>query len=328
MVKINQQILGCLLGGALGDALGYPVEFDQWFEIKEKYGEKGINFANFSGIPLISDDTQMTLFTANALLLEGDVLHNFWDCYQEWLETQFKFHKSDLSQAPKTWLVDYPEIFASREPGRTCIMALMHGQCGTMVRPINQSKGGGAIMRVAPLGLQPQRFTPNQVMQLAAESAALTHGHPLSWLTAAFMAELMQQLLVTQDTLRCCVLTTLQLIKKYFSQIPAIKELVINVERVLQLASEKTEIPISQLGSGAVAEEALAIALYCSLKYENNFSQAIIQAVNHDGDSDSTAALTGQILGCAHGVNDFPREFAAKLELRTAIVKMAWELSK
>ena len=60
---------GCLLGGAAGDALGYPVEFLSLADIRERYGPAGItSYALQHGVAQISDDTQMTLFTANGLL--------------------------------------------------------------------------------------------------------------------------------------------------------------------------------------------------------------------------------------------------------------------
>ena len=73
--KIRQdQVRGCLFGGAVGDALGYPVEFLDEEEIFYKYGPEGIrqyHLDRTSGKALISDDTQMSLFTASGLLV-GD----------------------------------------------------------------------------------------------------------------------------------------------------------------------------------------------------------------------------------------------------------------
>ncbi|MBP3633765.1 MAG: ADP-ribosylglycohydrolase family protein [Oscillospiraceae bacterium] len=65
------RVKGSLIGGAVGDALGYAVEFSPLSAIREKYGPEGITQYELdpeSGKALISDDTQMTLFTANGLL--------------------------------------------------------------------------------------------------------------------------------------------------------------------------------------------------------------------------------------------------------------------
>ena len=81
---------GCLIGGAVGDALGYAVEFSDESGIFHRYGPGGITeYALTNGVAQISDDTQMTLFTAAGFLkTEGDPIENVWKCYQEWLTTQ------------------------------------------------------------------------------------------------------------------------------------------------------------------------------------------------------------------------------------------------
>jgi ADP-ribosylglycohydrolase len=115
-------IMGCLFGGAAGDALGYPVEFDTYEQIQHQYGNAEIRFKNFTGKPLISDDTQMTLFTASGLIDKSNYLENIWLNYQDWLDTQFKPNKKNMSHEPVSLLINnYPEIFANREPGGTCL---------------------------------------------------------------------------------------------------------------------------------------------------------------------------------------------------------------
>ena len=109
-----EKIKACLLGGAIGDSFGAPVEFDSLEEIKNKYGASGITFSNYSQKPLITDDTQMTLFTANGLIIEGNTLDNIWWCYKDWLETQFKADKTEMSHKPVSWLVNEKEMFACR----------------------------------------------------------------------------------------------------------------------------------------------------------------------------------------------------------------------
>ena len=92
---------GCLIGGAAGDALGYAVEFLDDAAIFSKYGENGITeYSLVNGVAEISDDTQMTLFTANALLLGttrgmtrgimGSYPSYISLCYKEWLRTQYE----------------------------------------------------------------------------------------------------------------------------------------------------------------------------------------------------------------------------------------------
>jgi len=96
----------------------------------------------------------------------------------------------------------------------------------------------------------------------------------------------------------------------------------------LSLTAEDDVAVIGQLGEGWVGDEALAIALYCALKYENDFEKAIIASVNHSGDSDSTGAITGNILGAYLGLERIPKRFLEHLELRNIILEVADDLCR
>ncbi len=260
------QLAGCLLGGALGDALGYPVEFEKVSQMSQDH-----DFDKIVGKLIVLDDTQMTLFTANALLLDGNLRINTWNCYQDWLETQFKQGKSELSHRPISWLMEYPEMYASREPGRTCLMTLMRGIPGDLNEPINQSKGCGALMRVAPLAFI-DREDPYSV---AIENSALTHGHQMSHIASAALVSLLRYI-SEGETLCDSVSLMRQDIKRIFMGSLEVKLFDDLLQQAI-FASEKDfddmEI-ISRLGEGWVAEETLAIALYCSLKYSNDLKKS------------------------------------------------------
>lgn len=260
------QLAGCLLGGALGDALGYPVEFEKVSQMSQDH-----DFDKIVGKLIVSDDTQMTLFTANALLLDGNLRINTWNCYQDWLETQFKQGKSELSHRPISWLMEYPEMYASREPGRTCLMTLMRGILGDLNESINQSKGCGALMRVAPLAFI-DREDPYSV---AIENSALTHGHQMSHIASAVLVGLLRYI-SEGETLCDSVSLMRQDIKRIFMGSLEVKVFDDLLQQAI-LESEKDfddmEI-ISRLGEGWVAEETLAIALYCSLKYSNDLKKS------------------------------------------------------
>lgn len=313
------QLAGCLLGGALGDALGYPVEFEKVSQMSQDH-----DFDKIVDKLIVSDDTQMTLFTANALLLDGNLRINTWNCYQDWLETQFKQGKSELSHRPISWLMEYPEMHASREPGRTCLMTLMRGIPGDLNEPINQSKGCGALMRVAPLA-----FIDREDLYLVAiENSALTHGHQMSHIASAALVSLLRYI-SEGETLCDSVSLMRQDIKRIFMGSLEVKVFDDLLQQAI-FASEKDfddmEI-ISRLGEGWVAEETLAIALYCSLKYSNDLKKALRVAVLHDGDSDSTGSVTGQILGTLLGAKKLPQEEIKRLDLLEPLMKMIERLS-
>ena len=255
-MEIQDRYAACLLGGAMGDALGYPVEFMSKNEIISKFGDNGITelaIDRTSGKALISDDTQMTLFTADGLIwshlrctergigsYEGSgTLQSYYRwyytqtgtiCDDYWLKKQPHETDNDIITYHKT-ILEYPELFARRAPGNSCLSALAKDRMGTVEIPVNNSKGCGGVMRVAPVGF----FLHKNV------------------------------------------------------------------------------------------EEALAVAVYCALK-EKDFKKALQMAVNHDGDSDSTGAICGNILGAEGGMEVIPHSWLSQIELKELILDMAQKL--
>lgn len=328
---------GCLLGGAVGDALGYPVEFDTRNAILSAYGPQGItDYVLADGIAQISDDTQMTLFTANALLFSdtrrrigapgGTVEGATTACYRDWLRTQqepYPLPDGDYI----SWLVHIPELYHRRAPGNTCLAAIRQGAKGTIVCPINQSKGCGGIMRVAPLGLYLTR--PEKAGMLAAQNAAMTHGHELGYIPAGVLGYCVSVLAHHENiSILAAIQSGMDWAARQFSDAKHLPELTKLIEKAIHLAaSEMSDAQaIRTLGEGWVAEETLAIAVYCALKYEHDFDRAIIAAVNHDGDSDSTGAVTGNLLGTRLGLTDIPQKYLEHLELQPVILELADDL--
>ena len=144
-MRDTNRILGCLVGGAAGDALGYAVEFNKENWIFSRYGSTGITeYELTNGKALISDDTQMTLFTAEGILIAEDpmdykdYINGMYDAYQEWLHTQTFSRKV---RKHKLWLTDIKELNDRRAPGIACLNALESGAFGSIYEPINNSKG-------------------------------------------------------------------------------------------------------------------------------------------------------------------------------------------
>lgn len=335
---------GCLVGGAVGDALGYPVEFKSYEEIIAKYGEDGITrYRKRNGRALISDDTQMTMYTANGLMLGATraVLRGIngpWriyvaKAYEEWYKTQSSKGKAMLEDKDYSfWISGLSELYTDRAPGNTCLRALASGHLGTVDKPCNHSKGCGGVMRVAPAGL----FAPftfggvESSLELGADLAALTHGHELGYLPAAALAYLIS-LLVTQKHIRLeeAVRATLKELQRKYGDKRHLPELIALLDKAVRLSQERLrdEEAIRQLGQGWVAEEALAIALYCALKHSNSFERAVVAAVNHSGDSDSTGAICGNIIGAYLGFSQIPGKFLVDLELLEPLIQLADDMA-
>ena len=325
---------GCLLGGAVGDALGYPIEFIHEEEIFKKFGKNGIEHLSQAGSPaLISDDTQMTLFTANGILYgltnsgKADTQYVF-TAYCEWLNTQGTFRHWDDNKKNKMWLRQVPELNDQRAPGLTCLQALRTSRFGGSVEePINDRKGCGGVMRVAPIGLF---CGESNCAELAAEAAALTHGHPLGWLSAAVLAQIVHD--IVHDSAVTLTETVIKSASKVSALYPEAEEIEGYIQHVSDLAhnSEISDLTgLHRCGEGWVGDEALYIGIYCALRYENDFAAAIRLAVNHDGDSDSTGSICGNILGAWLGEEAVSSAFELdRLELYGVIREIADDMHR
>ena len=335
MDKLQDKIQGSLIGGAIGDALGYPVEFISYNEILARYGARGIKRLEASeyasGKAVVSDDTQMTLFTANGLLLTDQQtmtpLQGIKQAYLEWYETQTGQREGEAS----CWVRDVPELNHNRAPGTTCMSALSSLKHG--VKPKNDSKGCGGVMRVAPIALYAavgNRMDILHADKLAGDAAALTHLHPLGFISAALLSHIVYRIMQAghvgrsdmEDSIRDGVEVMRKIYSEYQSDVQRMGELA-NLAISLSANAQTDIVNVRQLGEGWVGEEALAISLYCALKYIDNFEEAMIAAVNHSGDSDSTGAITGNILGAILGYEALPQFYKDTLEMHDLILHMA-----
>jgi ADP-ribosylglycohydrolase len=341
MKRDKDKFRGCLIGGAAGDALGYTVEFMNLAAIKRRFGENGISsYELVDGVAQISDDTQMTLFTANGLLLgttRGSlrgIMASYesyaGSCYMDWYHMQTG--KPEASEYHYTWLWNVPELHHARAPGNTCLTAIQSGNYGSIEKPANNSKGCGGIMRVAPVGLYLNWLSREEIAMIGARTAALTHGHDLGYIPAAALTYIINSILYysyeDKDDLKNIVLDCLDCMDKLFADKPHIGQF----RKLIESAIDKAESTrpheecISELGEGWVAEETLAIAVFCALRYKGDFDRAIRASVNHDGDSDSTGSVTGNILGAYHGYEALPPKYKEKLEIKEIILEIADDL--
>lgn len=331
MRRDQDHFRGCLLAGAVGDALGAPVEFLRYHHIIQEYGPGGIRDLQpgANGLALITDDTQMTLFTAEGILRaitrwsHKGICHPptvVFYAYQRWLLTQGYPEDPEFGWVYDGWLLEVKDLYDRRGPGTTCLSALLSRKPGLIEAPLNNSKGCGGVMRMAPAGLALSR---DRVFLMAAEFAALTHGHPSGYLSAGTLAMIVFNLVEGYE-LSAAIEDAMQELAMHKDH----EECTAVLEKALSLL--ESDLPdqraIQQIGEGWVGEEALAIAVYCAMKYPHDLSKALIAAVNHDGDSDSTGAITGNILGAYLGVGAIPRDWLAKLELREVITELADDL--
>ncbi|MHB1751675.1 MAG: ADP-ribosylglycohydrolase family protein [Acidiferrobacter sp.] len=332
---MRSRFVGCLLGGAVGDAFGAPVEFMKRTEILERFGAQGITaYAPAYGrVGAITDDTQMTLFTAEGMIRTwvrrrnkgmASVEAMTASAYVRWYKTQGQRPHPHYAHREETgWLFQQEALHAQRGPGETCLSAIRHMTVLGDPAP-NDSKGCGGVMRIAPVGLVmgQSRSSPSDTFALGAKLAALTHGHPTGSLAAGALAVLIAEI-VRAKTLPDALLAARACLRKHAHH-EETEQALAQAEK-LAASDVAPHAAIAQLGQGWVAEEALAIAVYCALTAPS-FREGVIHAVNHDGDSDSTGAITGHIPGALYGHAVIPESFLTPLELQDVIAEMASDL--
>lgn len=322
----RSRFVGCLLAAAIGDALGAPVEFLGRAEILKRYGPIGIGgfdtWCTEDGTRLprgsYTDDTQLLIATATGLLrsLQSFRVRGTEDLtgvaharYLEWLQTQ-----------------DIPGY--RRYPGATCLGSLRSGEVGEVESPINESKGSGGIMRIAPVGLA---FEPGRAFEVGAEIAAITHGHESGYLAAGFFADVISHLVrgveesdPHQGQLQSAIASSRETLLGW----EGADEVLEKVDQAVELfiADADLDEAYELLGEGWVAEEALGIALFSALSFPGDFDDGVLASVNITGDSDTTGSLTGALLGASPGVEGIPREWAITVEDAELIRRLAEDL--
>ena len=341
--NLQDKCRGSLIGGAIGDALGYAVEFSSLNEIRKKYGETGIaDYAlNSDGVAEFSDDTQMSLFTAEGLLsgiaagktFEEDILSFITIAYKHWYYTQCR----PALKMSRSWLTHVKALWSLRAPGATCMTALQTLSLPKGAPVINNSKGCGGVMRVAPIGIfsaaHPRLLDLEHAGYLAGHAADITHKHPLSTYSSMALAMIVADCIahdsIDREKFRFIVMNRIfRLLGLYFTEDSHLSELQALIQKALELAisdCSDTDV-ISLLGEGWVAEETLAIAVFSVMRYIDDFAKCICCAVNHDGDSDSTGAVAGNIIGAILGYKDIPQKYLYSLELHDVILSVADDL--
>ena len=361
--RTHDRIRGSLMAGAAGDALGYTVEFMSRNSILARYGNRGITEFDLDaeGKAPVSDDTQMTLFTACGMLMGitrgymrgigGQPEKYVNGAYLDWYYTQTGKKKQMLTNDfHYTWLRDLPQLAHRRAPGNTCLSACESLLQGREVQ--NNSKGCGGIMRVAPMALlmagywsRGESFYDVPFMDEAGgEVAAVTHKHPLAFLPSAMLTHLIYRVIrmdeeeVKANMADIALESIAALDHIYKGEYNDDKHFLARLTRMavsLAANDESDAENIRALGEGWTGEEAWAIALYCAVRHVDSIEDAIIAAVNHDGDSDSTGAICGNIMGAIYGYEAIKRkhlfcpqgkELEQTLELSDLILTLADDL--
>ncbi|MFC9396291.1 ADP-ribosylglycohydrolase family protein [Streptomyces sp. NPDC057027] len=324
----KQAATGSLIGLALGDALGRPTEFIDVPRITDWYGPWRQLALPANG--RVTDDTQMTLAFARGIRTAMDrgvlaplrLARPLREEYVEWFRS--------------------PEN--NRAPGQTCMVACQRLTTDMPWQDASQihSKGCGANMRVAPIGLVPG-LSEEQRAGAAQLQSGLTHGHPTALAASDLTARAVYLLAQGVDPaglvgqLRSYALdnrsryhehwlgdlwtrsqdpSALHFVQRGWDECLAVLE---RLDAVQRTADPELD-PCEYTGDGWIAEEALATGLLCFLLFPDEPLTALRRAACTRGDSDSIAALAGAFAGAHLGADAWPKEWAENIEYRSDLL--------
>ena len=296
---------GVIFGLAIGDALGYPTEFMPLSAIKSTYGPTGIQ--DFPKSPaLFSDDTQMSIAVAEALVRAGD----------QDLDTLMDAVRDEFIRWRRS-----PEN--NRAPGNACLAGVSRMERGVhwSESGIADSKGCGSAMRVAPIGYLYQH-DPEKLKAAARASGICTHGHRTAVAASIGAAYLVKLALddVPPDQMIPALLAFTKGISGEFDRA------ILKVDECLDWEDEEKALEF--LGRGWIGEEAVALALYCFLRYPDDYAKTVLRGANTAGDSDSIACIAGGISGARLGVSGIPAKWGRDIEKAYYLEDLAQSLSE
>jgi poly(ADP-ribose) glycohydrolase ARH3 len=299
--KLKSKFLGCLVGTAIGDALGARREGRGMSR-----SEDIVSLAQKLEQLIYTDDTHMTIGIAESLIeskgFDGEHMAQ-------------TFIKNYEAEPWRGYGSGPPRIFGMIKSGEAWYSAANRLYRGG-------SFGNGSAMRVAPVGLLYSRNL-EKLRKIAYQSSSITHSHELGKEGAALQACAVALALNTpsdEDIDKEAFLFKLQ----NFIQNQLYKEKVAQIRELLG-EQDKAKV-VAVLGNGIEAPRSVPTAIYCFLRQPQSYEDAVIYAISLGGDTDTIAAMAGAISGAYLGIEAIPSEWRAKLEKREYIDALAEKL--
>ena len=342
MAKSLEAYKGCLLGMAVGDAMGSAV--DEWTleEIRKVFGPEGLSgYACLNGYATITAHTQLAAYTANGLLLgmtRGQMRGKMapYVCYvhiglYEWARSQT--FRRDPDKPFFCWVGEDESMHARRARDNMLVDTLMTDWIGTMEEPKNKRESATVLTTAIPIGLfyDRSRISREEIMRLGAETAAMSHGNSTAFLSAAALSGIISRLAGDGAAdLKEAVLETMQDLQSGFgTDYPqAVAEVVTKLRMAVAL-SESPKVRDLDAMEEMDCDSAVTVlegAVYACLLHKDSFEQAMAAAVNHSGRSGIVAAVTGALFGCISGTKPMMEYFLKGLEPMPVLEMLAEDL--
>ncbi len=336
----QHKVRGCLLGLAVGDAMGHTVDNKTLDEIREDYGPNGLlGYDLVNGYADVTSYTQLAAFSANGLLialtrgrLQGKMaplVRYIALATREWSRSQH-FCTQERNYC---WLSTVPEMKRRYCMDTRMLDALSRERLGTLEEPLYPSNHPGALTEVLPVALLAQELglSQEELDRLGAEAVALTHGEPEAFLSGAVLTHFLCGILENGEVSPAeLILQTIDAIQmqfgREFGQTTKIWEL-LQLAISLSQSGDVTQMEAMQTLGCRTAAEVLAGAMYAVITCNGDFDTALITAVNHSGRSAAVAAIAGCIMGAALGSGALPDFYLECLEPSATLTELADDLT-
>ncbi len=328
---------GCLLGLAVGDALGYTVDGKTLSEIWDCYGPNGLQGYDLqeAEYATVTSYTQIAAYLSNSLLLgvsrgKSDHMRYVKLGLREWTRSQQFYRDPELSYC---WVSKCAPFRRRYCRDARMLDNLRLASYGTPETPKNDNNAPGAITAAVAVGMfyNHRRLTPEQVGTLTAQIIALTHGNPEAFLSGVALAYAIAGILQEPEhPLEDQFTQAIGAMDGQFrARFPVAEDLAQQLRGAIALAQSNTlhdEEGMEQLGC-LDAAGCLAGAIFACLRNSNDFDSAMITAVNHSGLSAAVGAITGAVLGAKLGAESLPEFYLESLECASLLEVLADDLA-
>lgn len=307
-----------LLGLAIGDALGVPVEFKSRAYLTANPVKEMLEYGtHYQPIGTWSDDSSLTFCLADSLAYKGYDLRNIASHILAWFnQGLWAAHNEvfDIGGQTRSAIDELTAIFK-----RSNFDALKKRENSN-----EYSNGNGALMRILPLAFHTYNLKLAEKFQLAKEVGALTHGHIRSAIACLIYILFAEELIEGKDK-RAAYLQMKKEMQKFFTQTKISEIEKQKFFRILDMDISNFEE--EEIKSDGYVLHSLEASLWCLLR-ENNYRDTVLKAVNLGEDTDTTAAIAGGLAGLLYGVENIPEEWLKQLVRRKDIENLADRLNK
>ena len=338
MEDLEQKFRGCLLGMAVGDAMGAAVEKKSYEEICDTYGPAGLlGYDTVNGLAEITSYTQVASFALNGLLLgisrgqSHEAMSFATMALKEWASVQ---HFPKDPHRRNCWLRGIAAFRRRKCMDPRTLDAFTRDVLGTPKRPANQAEGPGSLTTAVAMGLyfHPDRMQFHQIGVLGAQIVALTHGEPAAFLSGSVLAYVIAAILNDpegdlESHFQLAAKTVADQFGREFPQALRLQKLLLETMEKAKDPTISSQQVMESLGCNT-AQRVLAGAMYAVLAGRGDFDASAIIAVNHSGKSAAVGAVTGAILGaklCEEALPEFYLECLEAGQVLRSLAADIWQ---